>query len=76
MTDVWRLYETFAAEYDRKRNRVLMERGYLAEMTAGLREGADILDLGCGSGEPIARHLIEGGFEVTGIDMAPAMIAL
>ena len=30
--------------------------------------GGTILDIGCGSGEPIARHLIETGHAVTGID--------
>ena len=76
MTDVWRLYEAHAEEYDRVRSRGLMERDYLSEVTAALAAGAGILDLGCGSGEPIARHLIERGFNVTGVDAAPAMIAL
>jgi SAM-dependent methyltransferase len=76
MTDVWRLYESFAEAYDRERGRALMERSYLTDMISRLREGADILDLGCGGGEPIARFLVEGGFHVTGVDAAPAMIAM
>lgn len=76
MTDVWRLYESHAEDYDRVRSRGLMERGYLSKVASGLAVGADILDLGCGGGEPIARHLIESGFNVTGVDAAPAMIAL
>jgi len=35
-----------------------------------------VLDIGCGMGEPIARHIIDRGFTVTGIDSAPSMIAL
>jgi trans-aconitate methyltransferase len=35
-----------------------------------------ILDVGCGSGEPIASHLIESGFKVTGVDSSPALIAM
>lgn len=33
-----------------------------------------VLDLGCGSGAPIARYLIERGCSVTGVDSAPEMI--
>jgi trans-aconitate methyltransferase len=33
-----------------------------------------ILDVGCGSGEPIARYLTENGMAITGIDSSPAMI--
>jgi SAM-dependent methyltransferase len=35
-----------------------------------------VLDIGCGSGEPIAHHLIENGYALTGVDAAPAMIGL
>lgn len=34
-----------------------------------------MLDLGCGSGQPIARHLLERGFAVVGVDTSPTLIA-
>ncbi len=74
--DVHHLYERFAREYDRDRGRALMERSYLDEMLEHLGERPRILDLGCGSGEPIARFFIEKGCELTGVDAAPAMIVL
>jgi SAM-dependent methyltransferase len=43
---------------------------------SGLQQGARVLDLGCGSGRPIAQHMIDRGLRVTGIDSSPAMIAL
>lgn len=54
----------------------LMEAGWLARFRALLPPGADVLDIGCGPGVPIARHLVEHGHPVTGIDSAPEMIEL
>ncbi|MQA84533.1 MAG: methyltransferase domain-containing protein [Streptosporangiales bacterium] len=41
-----------------------------------LRPGAKVLDLGCGTGLPTARQLVDGGCEVTGIDISPVMLEL
>lgn len=76
MTDVWKQYEAHAREFDRDRGRSLMERSYLTYVTARLRPGARVLDLGCGAGEPIARFFIERGFDLTGVDAAPAMLTM
>ena len=35
-----------------------------------------MLDLGCGSGYPVARHLIDQGLTVVGVDTAPDLLAL
>lgn len=40
-----------------------------------LAPSAAILDIGCGSGVPIARGLVEDGFQVAGIDASPSLIA-
>jgi 2-polyprenyl-3-methyl-5-hydroxy-6-metoxy-1,4-benzoquinol methylase len=42
---------------------------------SSLPSSAAILDIGCGSGVPIARTLVEDGFSVWGIDASPALIA-
>lgn len=76
MTDIIALYERHAAVYDRERGRGLQERAWLDRFAAVMPAGGTVLDLGCGMGEPIARHLIERGFRVTGVDSSPAMIAL
>jgi cyclopropane fatty-acyl-phospholipid synthase-like methyltransferase len=76
MADVWRLYEAHARQFDRDRGRSLKERGYLMEVVSRLSPGARVLDLGCGAGEPIARFFIERDFDLTGVDAAPAMIAI
>src|SRR4029434_7935675 len=54
MTDVWRFYERFANEWDRDRSKPgqgAMERRYLDEVASRLGPRAEILDLGCGTGE-------------------------
>lgn len=38
--------------------------------------GAHILDLGCGSGKPIGRYLLDRGFRLTGVDASLAMLDL
>ncbi|MCR6499277.1 class I SAM-dependent methyltransferase [Shinella sp. CPCC 101442] len=70
------LYERHAATFDRIRGRGLLEKTWLARFTAPLAAGAAILDLGCGSGEPMAASLIEGGFAVTGVDSSETLIGL
>jgi SAM-dependent methyltransferase len=68
------LYERHAEAYDRDRGRSLQERAWLDRFLAHVRPGGTILDVGCGMGEPIARHLVERGFRVTGVDASPSMI--
>jgi len=70
------LYQRRTREWDEARGRNLFERGWLDRFTALLPPGGSVLDIGCGSGEPIARHLIGSQFAVTGVDSAPTMIDL
>lgn len=76
MTEIGRLYDRIAASFDRDRGRHLMERPWLEAVRAELPAGAEVLDLGCGMGEPIARYFIDAGFRVTGVDAAPALLGL
>jgi SAM-dependent methyltransferase len=70
------LYEENAAAWDSARGLEFPERQWFAPFTDLVTEGASLLDLGCGSGEPVARHLIESGYGVTGVDSSPSLIAL
>jgi SAM-dependent methyltransferase len=51
------------------------ERHWLDRLIALIPEGGALLDLGCGSGAPIGRHLLTQRLRVTGIDAAPSLIA-
>jgi SAM-dependent methyltransferase len=68
------LYERHARSYDAERGKTLFERPWLDRFIALIPASGTILDIGCGAGEPIARHLIEAGYDVTGIDASDAMI--
>ena len=48
---------------------------WLDRFVADLPAGASILDVGCGSGWPIAAALLERGHQVTGMDASPGLIA-
>lgn len=75
-THIVSLYERHAHAFDRERGKTLFERGWLDRFRAVAGVGASILDIGCGSGEPIARYLVEASHDVTGIDSSEAMISL
>jgi len=70
------LYERHARAYDQDRDKSLQERAWLDRFLTWVPPGGTVLDIGCGSGEPIARYLIELGFEVTGVDASPSMVKL
>lgn len=72
--DTLGVYERQAAVYDAQRSGALFEARWLTRFTASLRPGARVLDLGCGTGEPIARWFMAEGFSVTGIDFSQAML--
>jgi SAM-dependent methyltransferase len=70
------LYDRHAAVWDQDRSKSLFEKPWLDRFLALLPAGGSILDIGCGSAEPIAQYLIATGHDVTGADSSPAMIAL
>ncbi|HEX5569459.1 MAG TPA: class I SAM-dependent methyltransferase [Streptomyces sp.] len=47
-----------------------------AWMAGELPAGARVLDVGCGTGLPTARQLVQAGHRVTGIDFSPGMVSL
>jgi SAM-dependent methyltransferase len=70
------LYQAHARIFDRDRGKNLMERPWLDRFLALMPRGGTILDLGCGSGEPLVRDIVNAGYNVCGVDAAPAMIEL
>ncbi len=68
-------YEAVATAWNQQRNTSLFEKHWLDRMMDHA-PGKRVLDLGCGSGKPIASYLCESGVKLTGVDGAKTMISL
>ena len=69
------LYQRKALEWVESRaSSSLFEKPWLDRFRALLPPAAPILDIGCGSAEPMAGYLIGLGHPVVGVDSSPAMI--
>lgn len=66
-------YDNIAATWNKEREWYI-EQPSIDEAIIHLKPGAIILDVGCGSGKPIAAYLIDKGFEVYGLDISPKLI--
>ncbi|MCW6536088.1 class I SAM-dependent DNA methyltransferase [Sphingomonas lycopersici] len=75
-TSVIHVYDRHGAAWAALRGDRLPEQAWLDRFCALLAPGSTVLDIGCGSGVPIARALINRGFDVTGVDASPTMLAL
>jgi 2-polyprenyl-3-methyl-5-hydroxy-6-metoxy-1,4-benzoquinol methylase len=70
------LYRRHARAWDEARGDRLREGAWLDRFLAMLPPGGRVLDLGCGSGRPMARACLERGHAVTGIDTSEELIEL
>lgn len=69
------LYQRKASVWIESRARTrLIEKPWLDRFRALLPPSGAVIDLGCGSAEPMAAHLIGLGHPVSGVDSSPAMI--
>lgn len=69
-------FDLIGKRYDEsfvERDVQIAETAWLIEQ---LPAGARVLDLGCGSGLPSAKQLLEAGFEVVGVDESQVMLDL
>jgi len=71
--DTLATYNRVAEAYARSRDRTLFERRWL-DRALNYAPGRKVLDLGCGTGLPIASYLADRRCAITGVDGAPAML--
>ena len=70
-------YENHAVAWDRDRqNSYWNDKVWHDRFIGRLGKGATVLDLGCGSGRPVAQHRVELGLRVTGVDSSPTRFRL
>lgn len=74
--NVQETYEKIADWMDQQRSRELFEKPYLDQAITYLKPKSQVLDLGCGTGEPIGQYFAGLGFEVTGVDTSTKMLAI
>ena len=71
------IYQKYGRDWTELRGDYLYEKVWLDRFLALLpANDASVLDLGCGSGHPIAAYLIENGCQVTGIDRSEVMLEM
>lgn len=69
-------YDAIAAEWEQHRVQLSpAEARILSMVTVGAAPGARLLDLGCGTGQPVAAYFAAAGFHIVGVDQSPAMLA-
>lgn len=74
--DIIELYRRFGSKWVAARGAALHERAWIERFAGLLHPNATVLDIGCGSGVPIARHVAGLGHAVTGVDASTEMIAM
>ncbi|HCM62425.1 MAG TPA: SAM-dependent methyltransferase [Morganella sp. (in: Bacteria)] len=68
------LYQNNSDLFARKRSYSLFEKAWLDKFLSVINKGGKILDIGCGTGQPIAQYFIRQSFSITGIDGASNML--
>lgn len=72
-------YERISAEFLARRGKAGSTGGvgtsHVRAWAHTLSPGAEVLDLGCGSGFPITKVLIDAGLRVSAVDASPTLVA-
>jgi len=68
------IYQRHAKAWAEQRRAHRPETVWLDPFLALMPVGGTVLDVGCGSGQPIAQHLIGAGCQITGVDTSAELL--
>ncbi|MFI1829828.1 class I SAM-dependent methyltransferase [Streptomyces sp. NPDC020412] len=68
------VFDALGADYERSFAHSPGHHESLRRLLAELAPGSSVLDLGCGTGRPTARTLVDAGHHVLGVDISPVMV--
>jgi 2-polyprenyl-3-methyl-5-hydroxy-6-metoxy-1,4-benzoquinol methylase len=71
---VRRGYDVLSSRYDEATGADTKYGPWLEELLAKLEPNSRVLDLGCGSGVPVARALAQAGHRVVGVDISEVQV--
>lgn len=71
---VRRGYDAVSLRYDEVYGAETKYQSLLGDFCRRVPAGGRVLDVGCGSGEPVARTLAAAGYRVTGIDISEVQV--
>ncbi|MEU1107307.1 class I SAM-dependent methyltransferase [Streptomyces tibetensis] len=71
---VRRGYDALSLRYDQAYGAETKYQPWISELSGRIPAGGTVLDLGCGSGVPVARTLATVGHRVTGVDISEVQI--
>lgn len=69
-------YDNIASGFAEMRTEFATEQASIDEFLSHFVSGNHILDVGCGTGTPIANYLISKGLKVTGVDGSKELLAI
>ncbi|MEU5978377.1 class I SAM-dependent methyltransferase [Streptomyces sp. NPDC047315] len=70
------MFDALGADYERAFAHSPAHHESLRRLLAELAPGSRVLDVGCGTGRPTARTLVDAGHRVLGVDVSPVMVDL
>ncbi len=74
--NVYEVYNKIAKWFAENREEGAAEQSYLNQLIDYLPAGAQVLDLGCGTGKPILEYLLSKKLRVTGVDASSKVLEI
>lgn len=69
-------YDSHAREFLGARDNSPIGARVVATWAGSLRNGIDVLEIGCGGGLPVSRALIDAGLRLWAVDSSPALLSV